>query len=129
MIADKRIAMYKIPPLKSTPIDTNVFGLRYLEWNDHWCIWWERHASGSFFWWDRTNDTLICLKHLLNRSPEIVTHYLYDMGIRTQDMKNAGNMSQLGNEILLVQKEPWKASGGYLTSKINGLLIGLTTVP
>jgi len=126
MVSEGRIAIFKVPPVIGADFDDKLFGLRYLEWNDQWRVWWGRNASGSFFWIE--NGKVVCLKHTLIRAPEVMGKLQFTMKCKTQDFKNSGKTEQLGSENVDVFGSDWSLPR-VVSSKVNGLCICVTCVP
>jgi len=122
---------FRLSVIKAPQEDSPVFGVVAHEWGMYGDTPWVRQASGIFFYGHDSNIKVI--KHLIIRAPELLMPMHWDHGIpQNQSMHlitSECKLSKLCLHVLEQLEKPENDLEGVLTSKVDGLLLGVTLYP
>ncbi len=122
-----------VPPsqFKNTNYENRVIKIKYLEHCNIWKPIWSRQCRGIILF-KRLDDTIVCIKSLLQRGAEVLTNMHIEAGIKeTQDCNSKSSIlsyldtKQIDTIEKLSNKEP---IDGYLSFKNDGSLLGITLI-
>ena len=129
LIRTSKIVVKKVSQLHGTPYDNRVVIIRYLEGCDFWKAKWARQSRGIvLFQLEENKPTFVNIKCLLQRGAEILTKLHTEQGIyETQDLDTShASIFDARQTKVIDALASRKEINGYLTSKCDGSLLGVS---